>query len=217
MALMTVGANAETIASYDAGTKVGTWSIVGTKAGEGSLEYSAKYDSNKTSVTCITFTSSATSSGAWQQAVKVEGEFKAGDVITIQPFTSMSNSDFTGGSKYANILLYYEKDDAPTQIADLTGSAAGALTVTDGHEEEGTPKTFTYTLEKDYTNLYFARGGNTRINLMKVTIERATTTGIEKIAELKADNGVMYNLAGQKVGAGFKGLVIKNGKKVVVK
>ena len=117
MALMTVGANAETIASYDAGTKVGTWSIVGTKAGEGSLEYSAKYDSNQTSV----------------------------------------------------------------------------------------------------TYLYFARGGNTRINLMKVTIERATTTGIEKIAELKADNGVMYNLAGQKVGAGFKGLVIKNGKKIVVK
>jgi len=209
--------NTASVASYDAGTKVGTWSIVGTKADAGSLEYSAKYDTNKTAVTCITFPNSATSEGAWQYAVKIEGEFKAGDVITIQPFTSMSNSDFTGGSKYANILLYCEKDEAPKQIADLTGSAAGALTVTDGHEEAGAPKEFNYTLEEDYTNLFFARGGNTRINLMKVVIERKGATGIQKIVELKANNGVMYNLAGQKVGSDYKGIVILNGKKVIVK
>ena len=220
-AFMAVSAQADVIASYNAGTKVGTWSLVGTKAGDGSMEYAAKYNKNTTSVTTITFTSSATSSGAWQQAVKVEGEFKAGDVITIQPFTSMSASDYSGGTKYANILLYCEKDvegtPTPSQIADLTGSAAGALTVTDGHEEEGTPKEFTYTLEADYTNLFFARGGNTRINLMKVTIERKGTTGIQKVAELKANDGVIYNLAGQKVGKDYKGVVIMNGKKMLNK
>ena len=91
--------------SYDAGTMVGNWSVVGTKADQSLLQYTAKYNSNSTAVTCITFPNSATSEGAWQYAVKVEGEFKAGDVVTIQPFTAMSNSDFTGGSKYANILL----------------------------------------------------------------------------------------------------------------
>jgi len=35
-------------------------------------------------------------------------------------------------------------------------------------------------------------------------------------AEAAAD-GAAYNLAGQKVNAGYKGLVIKNGKKVIVK
>lgn len=47
----------------------------------------------------------------------------------------------------------------------------------------------------------------------------ASATGIENITAgkaLKADN-VMYNLAGQKVGADYKGLVIMNGKKVVIK
>jgi len=37
-----------------------------------------------------------------------------------------------------------------------------------------------------------------------------------KAAEAAAD-GAAYNLAGQKVNAGYKGLVIKNGKKVIVK
>lgn len=173
-ALMAVGASAQTsttIASYDNGTMVGTWSIVGTSAASGSLEFSSKYNKNTTSVKTITFPNGATASGAWQYAVKVEGEFKTGDVITIQPFTQMSTDDYNAG-KYANILLYYEKDGSPKNIADLTGSTTETRTVTDGHEEEGDPKTFTYTLESDYTNLFFARGGSTRINLMKVTITR---------------------------------------------
>lgn len=173
-ALMAVGASAQTsttIASYDNGTMVGTWSIIGTSAANGSLEFSSKYNKSTTSVTTITFPNGATASGAWQYAVKVEGEFKTGDVITIQPFTQMSTDDYTAG-KYANILLYYEKDGSPKNIADLTGSTTETRTVTDGHEEEGDPKTFTYTLTSDYTNLFFARGGNTRINLMKVTITR---------------------------------------------
>lgn len=208
------------LASYDNGTMVGTWSYVGTNAGDGSFEYVAKYNKNTTSVKTITFTKGATSGGAWQQAVKVEGEFLAGDKITIQPFTQMSASDYTGGSKYATILLYYEKMEedvaTPKQIADLTGSAAGALTVTDGHEEEGTPKTFEYTLEENYTNLFFARGGGTRINLMMVTITRTDPTGVEKVIyNYNAKTGVTYNLAGQKVGADYKGIVIKDGKKVI--
>ncbi len=215
MALLCVGAMAQELPSYTSGTMVGNWSIVGTKAADGSLEYSSKYNKNTTQVTCITIPSSATSGGAWQYAVKVEGEFKTGDVITVQPFTVMSTKDFTGSSKYANILLYSEE---VKQIANLTGSAAGALTVTDGHEEEGDPKTFSYTLDADYTNLYFARGGNTRINMMKVEITRNTSTGIQTIASMKAAaDGAIYNLAGQKVDKNYKGVVLMNGKKIVNK
>lgn len=43
-------------------------------------------------------------------------------------------------------------------------------------------------------------------------------TGIETVkTAAKVNDGVIYNLAGQKVGKSFKGLVIKNGKKFVVK
>ena len=45
-----------------------------------------------------------------------------------------------------------------------------------------------------------------------------TSTGINGISTDEADeNEEIYNIAGQKVGKGYKGIVIKNGKKIVVK
>ena len=172
-ALMAVSANAEveTIYSYNQGTEGGT--ATATAEGSADKAYSAKINSNSTEVTCVTFPNSITSGGEIVAALKVVGDFKAGDKISVQPFTQMSTTDFTGGTKYANILLYGADIK---QIADLTGSAAGAITVTDGHEEAGTPKTFNYTLDKDYTELYFGRGGNTRINILSLTITRGEDT-----------------------------------------
>ena len=43
------------------------------------------------------------------------------------------------------------------------------------------------------------------------------TTAINTIEADKVQNGVIYNLAGQKVDKSYKGLVIKNGKKVINK
>lgn len=46
----------------------------------------------------------------------------------------------------------------------------------------------------------------------------STTTGISKVENLKvAQDGKCFNLAGQQVGKGYKGVVIKNGKKMVIK
>lgn len=45
-----------------------------------------------------------------------------------------------------------------------------------------------------------------------------TPTGISKVENLKvAKDGKCFNLAGQQVGKGYKGIVIKNGKKMVIK
>lgn len=45
-----------------------------------------------------------------------------------------------------------------------------------------------------------------------------TTTGISKVENLEvAKDGKIFNLAGQQVGKDYKGIVIKDGKKVVVK
>lgn len=52
------------------------------------------------------------------------------------------------------------------------------------------------------------------------SIKRVTTTatGISKVENLKvAKDGKCFNLAGQQVGKGYKGIVIKNGKKMVIK
>lgn len=44
-----------------------------------------------------------------------------------------------------------------------------------------------------------------------------TSTGISNITVTTADNAPAYNLAGQKVNGSYKGIVIKNGKKMVKK
>lgn len=44
-----------------------------------------------------------------------------------------------------------------------------------------------------------------------------TTTGVSLLPQSKADNDATYNLAGQRVGKSYKGVVIKNGKKYIVK
>ena len=53
---------------------------------------------------------------------------------------------------------------------------------------------------------------------VNATFKEATPTGISSIenGQLTIDNDApAYNLAGQKVGKGYKGIVIKNGKKLV--
>ena len=41
--------------------------------------------------------------------------------------------------------------------------------------------------------------------------------GIQAVKTVKADNGFIYNLAGQRVDANYKGVVIKNGQKMIQK
>ena len=42
-------------------------------------------------------------------------------------------------------------------------------------------------------------------------------SGIQAVKTVKADNGFIYNLAGQRVDANYKGVVIKNGQKMIQK
>jgi hypothetical protein len=50
-----------------------------------------------------------------------------------------------------------------------------------------------------------------------ITATFSPVSGISNVTAAKAENGARYNLAGQKVNAGYKGLVIMNGQKVVLK
>lgn len=55
------------------------------------------------------------------------------------------------------------------------------------------------------------------IKIYKVELYEVAGTGINNVNAAKAENAVRYNLAGQKVSNDYKGVVIENGKKVVVK
>ena len=68
---------------------------------------------------------------------------------------------------------------------------------------------------KTYTFQKYSGTGNILISSIEITPVDAA--GISTIAADKAANSAIYNLAGQKVANDFKGLVIKNGKKMIQK
>ena len=67
----------------------------------------------------------------------------------------------------------------------------------------GKLKLFNTTYEVDANNILISKKSN--------------PTGISNITTSEADNAPAYNLAGQKVNAAYKGIVIKNGKKMIKK
>ena len=59
--------------------------------------------------------------------------------------------------------------------------------------------------------------GTGNILVSSIEITPVESTGISTVKATAENNSVIYNLAGQKVSKDYKGLVIKNGKKVVMK
>ena len=51
----------------------------------------------------------------------------------------------------------------------------------------------------------------------KVTLVKGGDTAVQGVKTVKAQDGAIYNLAGQKVSANYKGVAIMNGKKVILK
>ena len=69
----------------------------------------------------------------------------------------------------------------------------------------------------DYLQKNGLRFQGVGFTLTKVELKVPDPSGVNTINVVKADNGAIYNVVGQKVNAGYKGLVIKNGKKFVNK
>jgi hypothetical protein len=69
-------------------------------------------------------------------------------------------------------------------------------------------------VEGRQANLVFMQEGAQ----LKVTVSQGETTGISATKTvIKTDNAQMFNVAGQRVNKGYKGLVIKNGRKFMNK
>ena len=79
------------------------------------------------------------------------------------------------------------------------------------------PNTRTYTINAEAGSKSFkiARSkASTNVFITKIEITRGGTTGIDAVHSSQFTvHSSIYNLAGQKVGADYKGIVIKNGKK----
>ena len=120
------------------------------------------------------------------------------DLVTIKNFT-FSKEEFQAGK-----FNYYANDgEQKIMIYDKFNKVGGVAELTEGEK---------YTV----TGLYGAIFKGTP-EIIPTQAVVPTSTGISNITVTTADNAPAYNLAGQKVNAAYKGIVIKNGKKMIKK
>ena len=146
--------------------------------------------------------------------VTLDKALVAGDIIKITAFKSKGDA-----SKKSAALLTFNNGATYN-----TGDVFNDIQITDPETGEAlTPNTVSYTVtdaEAGATSFTMTRG-ETGTNLFInefyiVDFEKATAIDAAIVNNNVATTAV-YNLAGQKVAGNFKGIVIKNGKKVSVK
>ncbi len=120
---------------------------------------------------------------------------------------------------YGGTLKFESKDSKIKKIVFVQPSNTKQQKWSDMTVDNGTLDKQTYTNTEGTDAVTFTlkegKGIQCRINSIVVTVD-ASATGISSV-ESKQQPSVRYNLAGQKVGKDYKGLVIENGKKIMVK
>ena len=140
--------------------------------------------------------------GDWAEySVKVEQAGKYSYEATV--------SSETSGSKFTMTLIDDSGNETSIPMVKVPNKGKDTYEVKTGNVKEAF-KEGLHTLRINVT------GGNCNIDKIKFTCTEPIT-GIVNV-EIDNDNtGDSYNLSGQKVGTGYKGIVIRNGRKVFVK
>ena len=141
--------------------------------------------------------------------VTLDNELKADDAIALTGYINKNES------KEASIFFQFEKGDGVNDDyifgdADNIDTTIGGKINTHVFQVPASAdgsKNFKMSRNKAGTNIF----------LTKLVITRGGATGINTVENVRINNGAIYNLAGQKVGKDYKGIVIINGKKFVVK
>ena len=142
--------------------------------------------------------------------VTLDNELKTDDAIEL---TGYLNKNAAG--KEASIYFLFEKGDGvddeytygdADNIDPTVGGKISTHTFKVPAASNGS-KSFKMSRSKADTNIF----------LTKLVITSGGSTGISTVKTVRVDDGAIYNLAGQKVDNSYKGVVIKNGKKVINK
>lgn len=113
---------------------------------------------------------------------------------------------------------YCNSDGATGYLGELAGNIYGANEYVFPARDASTNRaTHTITLPTAVTGkLSFTPKGDAQC-CYKITLHTTLTTNIESTTNLQKFKSTIYNLAGLQVGKNYKGIVVKNGRKYIVK
>ena len=146
--------------------------------------------------------------------VKIDGVVPAGKAVLLKGTPSKSYRLTTGEGAVAEF-------DTDLKVSDGTATSSDAVAVyglatvngQDGFYKASNGKTIPATC----AYIEIANSANPA-KFYSLGDQSGSTTGITSVKnEAAGNNAPMYNLAGQLVDKGYKGIVIKNGKKIVLK
>ena len=115
----------------------------------------------------------------------------------------------TSGSKFTMMLVDESGKEISMSMVKVPNDGKDNYEVRKGTVKEAL-KEGLHTLRINVT------GGNCNIDKINF-ICTEPVSGIDEVINNNAETGISYNLSGQKVAPGYKGIVIRNGKKIVVK
>jgi hypothetical protein len=127
----------------------------------------------------------------------------------------ISNEDPVSSNILLTATAEFSDADVLLPVALPSGSVRTDVNIVDHADNVGKEVKVYGKIQK-----YFGVAGVKEVTSHEFTgnsVEINVISGIANITAAKAENGVRYNLAGQKVNAGYKGVVIMNGKKFVQK
>lgn len=160
-----------------------------------------------------------------ESSIKCTGRIKMGGGSTFKT-DSYSRVFAFNATKGQNVIIFGTHGSSEGEARTIYLSQKASDTNRDPETafasksyEAGEKLWFEATVPEDGT-VYVWADNNMGIYMISVGYtfeELATTTGIETITTDFINNGIRYNLAGQRVDENYKGVVIKNGKKYVVK
>ena len=238
-------ANAVKVYKLDAGKKYTLWArgttgrlygfdyAEGTGSSTGGDEQGDGDDTTPTGgTTLFSWAPDATTGGT---VVASDGQsvgYKNGDYTTIRVngkkadmntnYIEVTLNEALQAGDVISITAYRNKDtDAQSSLYFLfeNGTIVDDEFVFDNVALGQTPNTHNWTVAEAAGSKSFklSRGiASTNVFITAINIVRGGTTAIQGI-KAAAEDGVAYNLAGQKVDSSFKGIIIKNGKKMIQK
>lgn len=132
--------------------------------------------------------------------------WKANNVTQLRVYGGTMTFTTESGDNIKKIEFYYNKWDS-RNIFDPEGKEVNDVDT----------KVVTWTGSSSTVVVDLGSNTNTQLNKVVVYVDDPTATGIETVTKNVREDGVFYNLSGQRVTNPQRGIYIVNGKKVLVK
>ena len=191
-----------------------TWNSGTAKAGTLILPYEANIPDGITAFT-LTYTS-----GSSATATEINtGILPANTPVLLNAETASKDYCFTSTGTVPNAAPSDLQKGAMTGVYSTGYVPANSYVLQNGADGLGFYKvTEDNPIGIGAYRAYLTPGQNAEARMISIVFNDDMTTGIGNITSAPSkDEGVAYNLAGQRVANGYKGLVIKNGKKYIIK